>query len=156
MRVHFAFCMIMACLLVASVARAADQFPADNDFVRNAEQAANKEVADARLALKRSRHSDVRAAAQMMERDGLTANRRLSALAVEKGWPAPSLDAPEELHDYSDHSFIAHEINAQKDAIVFYKEEAMNGADTDLQTFARETLPILQHSLASLQNLRSS
>jgi predicted outer membrane protein len=156
MRLKYASIMITGCLLFSSISGAADQFLADNDFVRNAEQAANQEVADARLAFKNSRHSDVRKAAQIMERDGLTANRRLAALAIEKGWPSPSLDTPENLPEYSDSRFIDQQIKAQRDAIAFYKAEALNGADTDLQTFARETLPILQHSLASLQNLRSS
>lgn len=156
MPAKYALSITLACLLVSSMCGAADQFPADNDFVRNAEQAANQEVADARFALKMSSHSDVRRAAQIMRRDGTTANRRLAALAVEKGWPSPTLDMPDITIDYSDHSYVARQIRAQQDAIAFYKEEAANGADTDLQEFARETLPTLQHSLVSLQALRSS
>jgi putative membrane protein len=91
-----------------------------------------------------------------MQRDGTSANRRLMALAVEKGWPSPTLDMPDTKSDYSDHSYVARQIRAQQDAIALYKEEAANGADTDLQEFARDTLPTLQHSLVSLQSLQSS
>jgi putative membrane protein len=151
-----ALSVTLAALLVSTISSAADQFPADNDFVRSAEQAANQEVADARFALKMSSHSDVRRVATNMQRYGTTANRRLTALAVEKGWPSPTLDRPNTTSDYSDHRYVARQIRAQQDAIAFYKEEAANGADTDLQEFARETLPTLQHSLVSLKRLRSS
>jgi putative membrane protein len=150
------FSIAAACLLASSMCGAADHFPADNDFVRKAEQAANQEVADARFALKMSSQPDVRRAAQIMQRDGETANRRLAALAVQKGWPSPTLDMPDITSDYSDHGFVARQISAQQDAIGFYEEEAANGADTDLQEFARQTLPTLQHSLDSLRSLRSS
>jgi predicted outer membrane protein len=152
----YALSVTFASLVLSSLSGAADQFPADNDFVRNAEQAANQEVADARVALKMSHHSDVRNVAQIMQRDGTTANRRLTTLAVEKGWPSPTLDMPDTPSDYSDHRYVTRQIRAQQDAIAFYKEEAANGADTDLQAFARETLRTLQHSLIALQTLRSS
>jgi putative membrane protein len=143
-------------LLLTSPARAVDQFPADNDFVTKAEQAGNLEVLAARTALTKSRNLELRKIAKALQLDGAAANRRLSTMAVEKGWPSPSLDAPDDIGEYSDHHFVVSQISAHKVAIAFYSEEAATGADTDLREFARNTLPTLRRRLLALQSLRSS
>jgi hypothetical protein len=63
-------------------------------------------------------------------------------MAVEKGWPSPSLDAPNDVSDYSDHQFVASQIRAHKVTIELYREEARTSADTDLQVFARNALAV--------------
>lgn len=143
-------------LFLRSIAPAADQFPADSDFVTRAEQAGNQEVVAARTALTKSRNLPLRTIAAALQRDGEAANRRLSTMAVEKGWPTPSLDAPDDSRDYSDHHFVVSQIRAHHVAIALYREEATTGADTDLQEFARNTLPTLLRRLLALQSLRSS
>jgi len=143
-------------LVMAAVAHAADQFPADTEFVRMAEQTGEQAVVDARFALKWSRNADVKEAASMLQSDGIAANRKLLALAVEKGWPAPALNTADPVLDYSDYHFVSRQIRVQQKAIALYQEEAANGADTDLQEFARDALPALQRGLISLRSLRSS
>jgi putative membrane protein len=136
--------------------RAADEYPADTMFLRRAEQSGEQAIVDAGLALKKSTNPKVRQAALMLQSDGLAANQRLAALAVEKGWPSPSLAAADTTRAYSDRHFISQQISTQQRTIALYQEEALNGVDTDLQEFARATLPTLQRGLISLQSLRSS
>jgi predicted outer membrane protein len=143
-------------LLFTSLAHAVDQFPADNYFVTKAEQAGNQEVLAATTALSKSRNPEVRRVAKALQLDGAAANRRLSTMAIEKGWPSPSLDPPEDVSDYSDHQFVITEIRAHKVIIDLYREEAATGADTDLQEFARNALRTLRRRLLALQSLRSS
>jgi putative membrane protein len=145
-----------ALLLLASTAHAADQYPADTDFVTKAEQAGNQDVLAATAALSKSGNPNVRRVAKVLRLDGEAANRRLSIMAVEKGWPSPSLDAPADVSDYSDHEFVASEIRAHKVTIALYREEARTSADTDLQEFARNALHTLRRRLLTLQSLRSS
>jgi putative membrane protein len=152
----YAVPVTVSLLLLTSLAHAVDRFPADNDFVRKAEQAGDQEVLAARTALTKSRNLDVRRIATAMQRDGTTVNRRLSTMAVEKGWPSPSLDATDGLGAYSDHLYVVSQIRAQQIAVAFYREEASTGADTDLRAFARKTLPTLRRRLLALQSLRSS
>jgi putative membrane protein len=146
----------VSCLLLSSLARAVDQFPADTNFVAKAEQAGNLEVLAARTALTHSRNPNLRKIAKALQIDGASVNRRLATLAVEKGWPSPSLDAPDDSGDYSDHHFVVGQIRAHQVAIALYRQEASTGADTDLQEFARNTLPTLRRRLLALQSLRSS
>jgi len=138
------------------LAHAVDQFPADNEFVTKAEQAGHQEVLAATTALSKSRNPEVRRVAKAMQLDGAAANRRLATMAVEKGWPSPSLDATDAIGDYSDHQFVASQIRAYKDNIDLYTEEGHTGADIDLQVFARNALPTLRRRLLALQSLRSS
>jgi predicted outer membrane protein len=148
--------MTAFCLGVVTLGRAADQFPVDTGFVRNAEQAGTQEIADARGALAMSKNSAVHEVAKRIEEDGTLVNRRLATLSVEKGWPTPTLDPADMMSHYSDHRFVDRQIQSQQDALGFYAEEAANGADTELQEFARATVPILRQRLVSLRLLRTS
>jgi predicted outer membrane protein len=153
---QFAFAMTLFCLGVTAVGRAADQLPADTDFVRKSEQSANQEIADARDALAMSKDPAILAVAKQIQEDSTVANRQLAALSVEKGWPTPDLDPPDTISRYSDHGYVVRQIHAQQDALTFYAEEAANGADTSLQEFARDKMPTLRQRLVSLKILRTS
>jgi putative membrane protein len=148
--------MVCFGLVMAAAVHAADQYPVDTEFVRMAEQTGEQAVVDARFALKWSRNADVKEAASRLQSDGIAANRKLLALAVEKGWPSPALNTADPVIDYSDYHFVSRQIRVQQKAIALYQEEAANGADTDLQEFARDALPALERGLISLRSLRSS
>jgi predicted outer membrane protein len=147
---------LAAGLFIASLCKASDQFPADTDFVRRAEQAANQEAADAQSAIQMSSDPAVKRFAAQMQRDANELTARLSALSVEKGWPNRSFGVPDNMNVYSDHDYITRQIRAQRNLILYYKGEAANGADTDLQEFARQILPVMERNLAALQAWRSS
>jgi predicted outer membrane protein len=156
MLAKYVFVATMSCLGVTSLGRAADTFPADADFVRKAARSGNQEIADARGALAMSKDPAIQELAKRIEEDGTSANRRLAALEIEKGWPTPAVDPPYAMSPYSDHRYIVRQIRAQLDALKFYTQEADDGADTALQEFARGTVPILRQRLASLRSVRSS
>ena len=146
----------ICCVDVTTPGRAADPFPADTDFARNAEQACSQEIDDARLAITKSNDPMVRDVAKRMQDDGTAETQQLAALAVEKGWPAAALNPTDTWSRYSDHRYVLRQIRAQQNAIALYTEEAANGADTKLQEFARKTLPVLRQRLESLRLLRTS
>jgi predicted outer membrane protein len=152
----FAFVMTLVYFGATTLGRAADQFPADTDFVRKAEQLGNQEIADARDALAMSKDPAILAVAKLIQEDGTVANRQLAALSVEKGWPTPTLDPPAAIGHYSDHGYVVRQIHAQRDALAFCGQEAANGADTSLQEFARGMLPTLRQRLMSLMAIRTS
>ena len=52
--------------------------------------------------------------------------------------------------------YIGRQIKAEQDALALYSEEAVNGADTDLQELARNTVPKLRQRLVSLELLHAS
>ncbi len=147
---------VLCCCLVAAIAYAADQVAVDGAFIRKAEQTGEQAIVDARFALKMSQNADVKDAARMLRNDGITASRRLFALADAKGWPSPTLVTADTTRDYSDYHFISWQIRLQQSAIALYQAEADNGVDTELQAFARESLPALQRGLLALRSLRSS
>jgi putative membrane protein len=149
--------MIGVCwVLLAPQAGAADHFAADDDFVREAQRAGSREVADAQSALTLSNNPNVKQAAQMMLSDGTTVNRRLAEIAVEEGWIPASPEPAADGSDYSDYTYIIGQIAAQRRAIDVYEQEAANGADTTLREFAKKTVPAMRRTLESLRALRSA
>jgi len=148
----FGYC----CLFGLTLAHAADEFSVDTAFIRKAEQTTEQAMVDTRFALKMSLNGAIKQAARMLQSDGIAANRKLLALAVEKGWAAPVLDTADTTRDYSDYHFVSWQIRLQQKAIALYSQEAQHGADTDLQAFARDALPALKRGLNSLRSLRSS
>jgi putative membrane protein len=144
------------CLGQITLGRAADQFPADTEFVRKAEQAGAQDIADSRSALAKSKDPAILTVAKQIQEERSVLTRRLATLSVEKGWPTPTLDPPNTMSHYSDHRYVVRQIQAQQDALAFYAEESANGADTQLQEVARGTVPILRRRLASLRSLRTS
>ncbi len=156
MLVKVTFAMLLVYLASMTPGRAADEYPADTDFVGKAEQSSSQEMADSKEALAKSKDPAILAVAKSIQKDGAAANQQLGSLAVEKGWPAPTLDSPNAMSHYSDHRFVVRQIKAYLDALAFYGQEAANGADTSLQEFARRKTPIFRHRLASLRSLRNS
>jgi putative membrane protein len=132
----------------------ADDYVRDTDFQRAASAFGQRESADGRRALEKSTNVEVKQAAKILSAEGGAATDQLAQLATEKGWPVIPADDLENVGPYSDRSFVAHQIESEQRAIGFYHEEAQNGTDTDLQTFARQMLPRLERSLTILRALR--
>jgi predicted outer membrane protein len=151
----YVFMMGLSCVCV-TIGRATDLFTADTDFVRSAEQSGNQEAAYAQDALALSKDPAIQEVAKRIAEDGRVVNQRSATLAIEKGWPSPTLNPPDSISHYSDQRYLAHEIRLQRDALAFYTEEAANGADAALQKFARSRVPILRQRLATLRAVRTS
>jgi putative membrane protein len=131
--------------------------PTDAAFLAKAVPAGREEVMAARGAMKMSKSAGVKKAAQMMHRDHRMANRKLAALAMQKGWTLPPRDAAAATPtSYSDDEYVAGQVKAHQDAIALFTDEAASGSDQDLRAFAQATLPALRHHLKALQALQSS
>jgi len=143
----------VACLVFACPGFADDVLPADAGFVGRAQNVAHAQVEAATLALSRSQTGDIRKIAGQLQADGATQLQRLATLAVENGWPSPSLVGGTPEAAYSDRAWIAARIAALAATIAMYQEEADHGANTDLKEFAIETLPALQERLVALRAL---
>jgi predicted outer membrane protein len=143
-------------LAVLRIVQAADPFPADSDFVRQADRACNQAALDAQAALKKSRDPQIKKLAASIKQDGENASRELMQLSVEKGWPAPTLESSTKSTGYSDRGYVAAQIKRQQQAIALFTQEASTGADTDLQRWAREYLPVLKSQLVTLRAWGSS
>ena len=150
--VIFAGCSLTA----LRIAQAADPFPADSDFVRQAERTCNQAELDAQAALAKSHDPQIKNVAAAIKQDGENASRELMQLSVEKGWPAPTLESSTKSTGYSDRGYVAAQIQRQQQAIALFTQEASMGADTDLQRWAREYLPVLKSQLVKLRAWRSS
>jgi hypothetical protein len=60
------------------------------------------------------------------------------------------------VRDYTDREFVTGQIAASQRAIAIFREEAQNGADRDLQDFARQSLPSLEACLDAFRSLQDS
>jgi len=156
---HLARAARMLVLLLASAAFSggavrADEYVRDTDFLRAASAFGQREVAAGKRALEHSTNVEVKQAAQILRADGESATDSLAQLATRKGWPVLPVDDQENGGRYTDRKFVARQIDNEQRAIGFYREEAQNGTDTDLQFFARDMLPRLERSLTILRALR--
>ena len=132
----------------------------DITFVRNAAQGGLAEVADARLALRRSRTPDVDRFAQRMIVDHSMANQRLTGILRREGMPVPqgagradgALHAKlESLHGAAfDSAYLSSQRRAHQQTVQLFQSEIARGQDNRLVLFAQDTLPIVQSHLAML------
>ena len=131
--------------------------PTDAAFVSKAVPAGREEVMAARGAMTMSKSAGVKKAARLLHQDHRLANRKLAAIARQKGWTLPPRDASAAApSNYSDDEYVSSQIKAHQDAIALFTDEAANGSDSDLRAFAQNTLPALRHHLKALQALQSS
>jgi len=140
-----------------SAAAQAAVSPTDAAFVSKAVPAGREEVMAARGAMTMSKSAGVKKAARLLHQDHRLANRKLAAIARQKGWTLPPRDASAAApSNYSDDEYVSSQIKAHQDAIALFTDEAANGSDSDLRAFAQNTLPALRHHLKALQALQSS
>jgi putative membrane protein len=130
---------------------------ADQSFVAKAAAAGAAEIADAQIALTNSRRQDVKDFAQRMIDDHTKAANQLKLIAGGKGIALPSgetsadqkqTDALKKLTGTKfDHAYITGQRTAHKQAVALFTTESKNGKDSQLQSFAAQTLPTLQDHL---------
>ncbi|WP_088141878.1 DUF4142 domain-containing protein [Achromobacter xylosoxidans] len=130
---------------------------ADRDFLENAAQAGNLEVAGSKLALEKARDPDVKAFAQKMVDDHGKAGQQLATLAQSKGYQAPTepslvqqakLKALGLRDDSFDKAYVDEiGVSAHQDAVKLFEKASNDLKDPDVRQFAIETLPVLQQHL---------
>lgn len=134
----------------------------DRDFLEQAVEGNNAEVAMGTLGRERAEHPEVAAFAAMMVSDHGAANQRLAVIAVARHIALPTslgeqqagFDRVAALYRQPlDRAFLQVMIGAHQNAVELFKSEASNGVDPELKAFAAATLPAIEGHLARAQAL---
>lgn len=152
----------LACALSLSALTSA--MAASNDFVDEAAQGGINEVESAKLALEKSKSTDVREFATQMEKDHGKAHAELTALAKKLDLEVPddaTLVAKAkklllEMRDESfDKSYANNQVMAHEQTVELFKKEAESSDNAELKAFAQKSLPTLQHHLEMAKQLQA-
>ena len=135
----------------------ADQKGADAMFMHQAAMSSMAEVAHGKQAQANGSHAEVTKYAQRMIADHTKANEELKGLASKKGVTLPAeLDQKHQAMQQKlekmkgadfDRAYMQHMVQAHKEAVTLFQNEAKNGKDADARAWAEKTLPILQEHL---------
>lgn len=139
---------------------------ADIDFLLQAWRANAQELGAARLALQRSRDVRVRQFARLLVREHSAANLRFQRLATLRGLGIPqAVRASRPASEFGlerlrglafDRQFVASVgLQAHREAIERFQEQAKHGRDRALVSFAAAELPMLRKHLARAEALRA-
>lgn len=138
-------------------ARSGSVAAADRRFATKAAAAGLAEVNDANIALQKSSRQDVKAFAQRMVQDHTKANDQLKSIASAEGINLPTgesaadqkkTDALQNLSGAQfDRRYITGQRAAHKQAVALFSKESSSGKDSQLKSFAGQTLPTLQDHL---------
>lgn len=139
---------------------------ADQQFVTEAAQGGLAEVQMGQLASQKATSSAVKQFGQRMVTDHTQANQQLQQLATQKGITLPSgvgnenQQMMDKLSDLSgqefDRAYMQQMVSDHQKDVALYQQESQQGQDTDLQSFASQTLPILQEHLQQAQSVKSN
>lgn len=148
----------------SSLAFAIDKIDAD-DFVDEVSAKGIAEVESAKLALEKSKAPDVQAFAQKMITDHTSANMELAGIASRK-----NLEVSDEAElttkakkfvleqrdgESFDEAYANNQVEAHEDTIELFQRAAVSD-DAEIATFAKTTLPKLQHHLKMAKELAAA
>lgn len=124
------------------------------------------EVQLAELALKNASSPDVKKFAEVMLTDHSKTNTELKDLAAKKNISIPGTlsdkcqmkynDLAEKKGKSFDEAYSKAMVDAHKETIDKFKNEAENGNDPDLKKWAAEKIPTLEHHLSMAQDTETS
>lgn len=135
---------------------------ADSGFVTQAAAAGLADLQEAQLAAERAQGAAIKQFARQLVADQASLGQQLSALALRKTVAVPAqpdaqaldqLRELERLHRGFDAQYVRDQLAAQQQAVTLFRQEAEQGADPDIRTFARENLPLVQQHLAMAEAL---
>ncbi len=160
--------LLMAALGTASAASfGADTISAE-DFVKKAGESGLAEVALGKLGVEKSGNAQVRAFSQQMVADHTKANKELTATAQAKNLKVPT--EPSMVHkgvmekyqhqtadtDFN-RDFMQRMVKDHEAAVKLFQTAANDSTlDPDLRSFAKKTLPTLEHHLSEAQQLEAT
>jgi putative membrane protein len=149
----------------ANGASQSDAAPVSNDdraFVQKAAEAGMTEIEVGKLAQQKGSDDAVKQLGRRMVDDHTKANGELKKIAGDKGIDVPAkLDksGEKEVDQLSklsgsafDQAFVKHEVSDHQKAVKAFDREAKSGKDSDLKSFASQTLPDLQEHLKLAQS----
>lgn len=134
---------------------------ADSGFITQAAAAALADLQEAQVAAEHAQGAAIKQFARQLIADQTSLGQQLSALALRKAVapPPPAAQALdqlrelEQLHRGFDAQYVRDQLAAQEQAVTLFRQEAEQGADPDIRTFARENLPLVQQHLAMAEAL---
>ena len=131
---------------------------ADRSFMRDAAFAGTAEVKASQLAVTKASDPQVKEFAQKMIADHTEANNKLKRLAASKGVTLPTEPSPTQQKSIQslegkagsnfDRQFMDEfGTKAHHEAVGLFREEVQSGEDSDVKSFAVQTLPTLEKHL---------
>lgn len=137
---------------------------ADEKFLKKTGEAGMSEVKIATLGTQKAERADVKDFATMLVADHTKVNDELSKLAQTKGVELSaviSADAADTFKDLEkesgkdfDKAFLAHLEKSHKDSISAFEEAGKDAADSEVKSWANQTLPTLKAHLEKVQELQ--
>ena len=137
----------------------------DRKFIKDAAEGGMMEVELGRIAASKGVNPDVKSFGQRMVDDHSKANDQLKQVASSKGVTVPaSLPASKqkEIDKFNklagaafDSAYVSHMVSDHKKDVAEFQKESKNGKDTDVKSFATNTLPTLQDHLKMIQDISS-
>jgi putative membrane protein len=138
----------------------------DRDFAKTAYQDNLAEISVGQLAVQRASNNDVKQYAQELVDDHTKANDQLKQIATSKGIDLPSeVDSQakseqDRLSQVSgsdfDRQFLDQEKKDHQKAIALFQQEASQGQDPDLKSYASENLSKLQQHASMADHISGS
>ena len=157
MKFHLVMPTILAlCAILPTIVFATDVSMSDKSFLKKAAQSGNFEVKGSKLALKKSKNTDVQKFAQMMVTDHEKADEELKALAQSKKVELPTDPSFMQkgtlmlLDTYSAKKFDEEYaenvgVDAHEATLALFEKAAKDADDADIKDFASKTLLTLKH-----------
>jgi putative membrane protein len=126
----------------------------DRDFMTDAATGGMEEVELGRLAAQKAQSADVKKFGQKMVDDHSKANNELKELAAKKGVTLPTDMKDEQKEDKDklsklsgadfDKEYMKMMVDDHDKDVKAFQDEAADGGDADVKSFASKTLPTLQ------------
>lgn len=136
---------------------------ADKKFVKEAAQGGMAEVELGQLAVQKASSDDVKKFGQRMVDDHSKANDKLKEVASKEGITLPQgPDAKDQAikdrlsklsGEQFDKAYMRDMVKDHKKDVAAFQNESNAGKDTDVKTFASETLPTLQDHLKEAETI---
>ncbi|WP_145141198.1 DUF4142 domain-containing protein [Pseudomonas duriflava] len=140
---------------MATTTYAADLSPAE--FVNQASALGMAEIETAKMAKEKGSSPDVNTFAQKMIDDHTASNKQLSEIAKQKklevSTEADLMDKAKAMilkvrqGESFDVAYANNQVESHEKTIELYRQEAESGQDSELKSFAKSTLPTLEHHL---------
>jgi putative membrane protein len=146
------------------VARSVELASQDRDFIEQAAQGDNAEIAIAALVEGRALRAEVTSLGRMVRSDHEESKRQLEAIAAARHIALPtSLGEQQATYDRVidkrldpfDREFVRAMIETHQDALQLFRNEATGGVDRDLKAFAASSVPKLEAHLQAATALAS-
>lgn len=136
-----------------------------NHFAREAAQGGLAEVQMGRLAAERATSPAVKQFGQQMVEDHSKAGNELTQLAARKNLQLPTDVSAEQKATMEklaklsgadfDKAYVDAMVEDHEHDVADFQQQANGGQDADLKAFAAKTLPVIQHHLQMIKNIKA-